>query len=81
MPSSISDREAIDLIFLPGFSTTEMISDISGRGVGMDVVRNNIASVSGMIDIETRQGTGFALHHHPADHTGNHQGPDYQVRR
>lgn len=56
--SSISDRDAIDLIFLPGFSTTDKVSEVSGRGVGMDVVRNNIAAVSGMVDIETRKGEG-----------------------
>ena len=57
-PAAISDREAIDLIFLPGFSTTDKVSEVSGRGVGMDVVRNNIAAVSGMVDIETRKGEG-----------------------
>jgi len=56
--STISDRDAIDLIFLPGFSTTDKVSEVSGRGVGMDVVRNNIAAVSGMVDIETRKGEG-----------------------
>jgi two-component system chemotaxis sensor kinase CheA len=54
----ISDREAIDYIFMPGFSTTDKITDVSGRGVGMDVVRNNIAAVSGMVDIETSKGQG-----------------------
>lgn len=54
----ISDREALELIFLPGFSTADTITDISGRGVGMDVVRNNIAAVSGMVDIETWLGRG-----------------------
>jgi two-component system chemotaxis sensor kinase CheA len=56
--ASISDRDATDLIFLPGFSTTDKVSEVSGRGVGMDVVRNNIAAVSGMVDIETRKGEG-----------------------
>lgn len=56
--SSLSDREALELIFLPGFSTADQITDVSGRGVGMDVVRNNIAAVSGMVDIETRLGKG-----------------------
>lgn len=56
--SSLSDREALDLIFMPGFSTADKITDVSGRGVGMDVVRNNIAAVSGMVDIETRLGQG-----------------------
>lgn len=56
--SSVSDREAIDFLFLPGFSTADKVSEVSGRGVGMDVVRNNIAAVSGMVDIETRLGQG-----------------------
>ncbi len=54
----LTDREAIDLIFMPGFSTTDQISEVSGRGVGMDVVRNNIAAISGMVDIETVKGQG-----------------------
>lgn len=54
----ISDREALELIFLPGFSTSDTVTDVSGRGVGMDVVRNNINAVSGAIDIETRKGAG-----------------------
>lgn len=54
----VSDKEALDFIFLPGFSTSDKVSDISGRGVGMDVVKNNIAGVSGMVDIESRAGTG-----------------------
>ncbi len=56
--SVMSDREVLDLIFLPGFSTADKITDVSGRGVGMDVVRNNIAAVSGMVDIETWPGKG-----------------------
>ena len=56
--SSVSDRDAIDFLFLPGFSTADKVSEVSGRGVGMDVVRNNIAAISGMVDIETRKGKG-----------------------
>jgi two-component system chemotaxis sensor kinase CheA len=56
--SSVSDRDAIDFIFLPGFSTNDTVSEVSGRGVGMDVVKNNIAAISGMVDIETRKGEG-----------------------
>jgi two-component system, chemotaxis family, sensor kinase CheA len=55
---NVSDKEALEYIFLPGFSTTDTVSEVSGRGVGMDVVRNNIASISGMVDIETRKGRG-----------------------
>jgi two-component system, chemotaxis family, sensor kinase CheA len=54
----ISDRDAIDLIFLPGFSTSETVSEISGRGVGMDVVKNNITAISGMVDVESEKGKG-----------------------
>jgi two-component system chemotaxis sensor kinase CheA len=56
--TSISDREALDFIFMPGFSTTDNVNEVSGRGVGMDVVRNNITAVSGMVDIETTKGQG-----------------------
>jgi len=56
--TSISDRDALDFIFMPGISTTDNVSDVSGRGVGMDVVSNNIAAVSGMVDIETAKGQG-----------------------
>lgn len=54
----LSDDEAIRLIFRPGFSTATEVSDISGRGVGMDIVRNDIERMSGMIDIETSKGEG-----------------------
>ncbi|MEI7816203.1 MAG: chemotaxis protein CheA [Desulfuromonadales bacterium] len=56
--STLTDRDAIDLIFLPGLSTNDTISEVSGRGVGMDVVKNNITAISGMVDIETRKGEG-----------------------
>ncbi|OHB24542.1 MAG: chemotaxis protein CheA, partial [Desulfuromonadaceae bacterium GWB2_53_15] len=55
---ALSDKDAIELIFLPGFSTTDKVSEVSGRGVGMDVVKNNITAVSGMVDIETRPEAG-----------------------
>lgn len=56
--NAISDKDAIEFIFLPGFSTTDQVSEVSGRGVGMDVVRNNIGAISGLVDIETTQGLG-----------------------
>lgn len=58
---NLSDREAVELIFLPGFSTSETVSEISGRGVGMDVVKNNIAAVSGMVDVESVLGEGSRM--------------------
>ena len=54
----ISEQEAINLIFISGFSTAENVSDISGRGVGLDIVRNNVQRLNGTIQIETWQGEG-----------------------
>jgi two-component system chemotaxis sensor kinase CheA len=54
----MSEQEWIQLIFLPGFSTAQTVSDISGRGVGMDIVRNHIEKLNGLIDVETRLGEG-----------------------
>jgi two-component system chemotaxis sensor kinase CheA len=54
----LSDREIIELIFTPGFSTAEVISDVSGRGVGMDVVKKNITRLKGVFDVNTTPGLG-----------------------
>ncbi len=58
-----SEREALSLLFLPGLSTAERVSNISGRGVGMDVVRTNIENIGGTIDVQTEPdvGTTFRL--------------------
>ncbi|MEI6306806.1 MAG: chemotaxis protein CheW, partial [Deltaproteobacteria bacterium] len=56
--ATVSDKEALEFIFLPGFTTNEKVNEVSGRGVGMDVVKNNIAAISGMVDIETAKGEG-----------------------
>ncbi len=57
----LSDTEALELIFLPGFTTTPIITDISGRGVGMDVVRSNIGELGGQISIESQPGQGTRI--------------------
>jgi two-component system chemotaxis sensor kinase CheA len=57
----MSDRELINLIFSQGFSTAESVSNISGRGVGMDVVRTNIEKIGGTVDIQSRVGQGTTL--------------------
>jgi two-component system chemotaxis sensor kinase CheA len=59
--SRMTDNEAFNLIFAPGFSTKEEISDISGRGVGMDVVKTKITQLNGSINIESQRGTGTVL--------------------
>ncbi len=55
---SLDDKDAVRLIFLSGFSTKEEIDDLSGRGVGMDVVKTNIEKLGGSIDVEYREGAG-----------------------
>ena len=55
--AKLTDQELIDTIFLPGFSTKEVITNLSGRGVGMDVVKNNITHIGGSIEIESPRGS------------------------
>ncbi len=58
---SMSEKEKINLIFLPGFSTAEKVSDVSGRGVGMDVVKTNLDKLGGVVDIESTLGKGTTI--------------------
>lgn len=55
---NMTDAEAVRLVFLPGFSTSDVITDVSGRGVGMDVVRTTIEALGGVIDVETKENEG-----------------------
>lgn len=57
----MSEKERINLIFLPGFSTAERITDVSGRGVGMDVVKTNLDKLGGIIDIDSELGKGSTI--------------------
>jgi two-component system chemotaxis sensor kinase CheA len=57
----ITDQEAINLVFAPGFSTAETVSDLSGRGVGMDVVRNATDKVGGTVELKSQVGRGATL--------------------
>jgi two-component system, chemotaxis family, sensor kinase CheA len=59
--ATLTDDEINNLIFMPGFSTAESISDISGRGVGMDVVRSNIQDVGGRISLKSERGRGMTI--------------------
>lgn len=59
--SSMEAREVVNLIFLPGFSTAEKVTDVSGRGVGMDVVRTNIRKINGSVEIESEEGKGTTI--------------------
>jgi len=58
---AMSDKEAFSLIFKPGFSTAATVTNVSGRGVGMDVVKTNIEKVNGIIDIESEVGVGTSM--------------------
>jgi two-component system chemotaxis sensor kinase CheA len=57
----LTENECYNLIFAPGFSTKEQISDVSGRGVGMDVVKTKIAQLNGMVNIESKLGVGTSI--------------------
>ncbi|AEI68229.1 chemotaxis protein CheA [Corallococcus macrosporus] len=58
----LSRRELLNLIFQPGFSTARSVSELSGRGVGLDVVKNNLGNLSGIIDVWSERGKGTAFH-------------------
>ncbi|MFV0662246.1 chemotaxis protein CheW [Denitromonas sp.] len=58
VPDSLTDAEVWQLIFEPGFSTAEVVTDVSGRGVGMDVVRRNISAMGGRVDVQSIRGVG-----------------------
>ena len=57
----MSDREVFNLIFLPGFSTADKVTNVSGRGVGMDVVKTNIEKIGGSVDVLSEAGQGTTL--------------------
>ncbi len=57
----LSDREALNLIFLPGLSTAQSVTNVSGRGVGMDVVKSHIEKIGGIVDVYSRPGEGATV--------------------
>ncbi|MBA5873409.1 MAG: chemotaxis protein CheA [Nitrospira sp. CR1.2] len=59
--ATMEHREMLNLIFLPGFSTAEQVTDVSGRGVGMDVVRTNIRKINGSVELESEPGKGSQI--------------------
>ena len=61
VPANPADADVWQLIFAPGFSTAEQVTDVSGRGVGMDVVKKNVQALSGQIEISTRPGQGTCV--------------------
>jgi two-component system chemotaxis sensor kinase CheA len=59
--AKLTDREALGMVFLPGFSTAKKVTNVSGRGVGMDVVKSNIEKIGGIVDIFSRPGEGTTV--------------------
>ncbi|MBQ5575931.1 MAG: chemotaxis protein CheW, partial [Bacteroidales bacterium] len=59
--AQMSDKEAIDLIFMPGFSTSEKVTNISGRGVGMDVVKRKVSDIRGTVSVASELGEGTTI--------------------
>lgn len=59
--AKISDREIYNLIFLPGFSTAQKVTNVSGRGVGMDVVKTNVEKIGGTVDVHSKPGQGTTV--------------------
>jgi two-component system chemotaxis sensor kinase CheA len=60
-PDTMTDQEVYGLIFAPGFSTAEVVTDVSGRGVGMDVVKKNITALGGTVEIDSAEGYGMTV--------------------
>ncbi|MEO8298342.1 MAG: chemotaxis protein CheW [Burkholderiales bacterium] len=60
-PDSMTDQDVWSLIFAPGFSTADQVTDVSGRGVGMDVVKKNITSLGGTVEIDSAEGYGMSV--------------------
>ena len=61
VPDSIADSDVWQLIFAPGFSTADVVTDVSGRGVGMDVVKKNITALNGTVEIDSAEGVGMRV--------------------
>ena len=77
----MSERELLNLVFLPGLSTAEQVTNVSGRGVGMDVVKTNIEKIGGTVDLQSASGQGTLLKIKiPAD-PGHHSRADRHQRR
>ena len=78
---ALTERETLELIFAPGLSTRDAVTETSGRGVGMDVVRSNLAALGGVVDVESTPGRGTTHHDDRADHAGDHPVADRRRRR
>jgi hypothetical protein len=76
----MSRREILNLVFRPGFSTAEKVTNVSGRGVGMDVVKTNIERIGGAVDVDSTLGVGTTWRLRIPVDAGHHPGPYRRVR-
>ena len=70
----MTDKDIIDILFQPSFSTAETVTDVSGRGVGLDVVKTKIEALGGEIEAKTKLGEGLQFYYPPAVNPGNYSG-------
>ena len=77
----MSEKDIINLLFQPGFSTSEKVTDVSGRGVGLDVVKSKIESLSGEVEVKSKWGRGKYPDHSTASDPCNYPGTDGSRRR
>ena len=81
MAEQLSEAELLEFLFLPGFSTKDAVTEISGRGVGLDVVQNMVRAVGGVVRVALAGRPGDAVHAPVADHDVGHPGPARRDRR
>ena len=77
----LTEAQINKFIFAPGFSTAAKVTNVSGRGVGMDVVRNNIDQIGGTIDVKSVAGAGTEFHHQDSAHAGDRRSLDRGSKR
>ena len=77
----MSEGELLNLVFLPGFSTAEKVTNLSGRGVGMDVVKTNIDRVNGTVDLQSYPGKGHDHQDQNSPDPGDRPGGDHSEQR
>ena len=75
MAEQLTEAELLEFLFLPGFSTKDAVTEISGRGVGLDVVQNMVRAVGGVVRVSSQAGPGDAVHAPVADHDVGRSGP------
>ena len=79
--AKMPDRDIFNLIFLPGFSTAEKITNVSGRGVGMDVVKTNVEKIGGMVDVQSHAGARHNRSGENPTDAGHYSGANRHLRR